>query len=90
MRIVVIGAGSVAIEMAGVIHSGKTFKLVGFVSNKEDEKKFKRKSVFLNYNLIGLVDDLKKKHFTHNQIDGFIVGVGDPSIKEKYYYNKEK
>ena len=86
MRIVIIGAGSVAIEIAGIIHSDKTFRLVGFVGNKIDEKKHKKKSVFLNYNFIGLVDDLKEKYFTHNQIDGFIIGVGDTAIREKYYY----
>jgi acetyltransferase-like isoleucine patch superfamily enzyme len=86
MRIVIIGAGSEATEMAGIVHTDKTFKLVGFVGNKIDAKKFKKKPVFLNYNFIGLVDDLKKKHFTHNQINGFIVGVGDTTIKEKHYY----
>ena len=35
-----------------MIHSDKTFKLVGFAGNKVDEKKFKKKSVFLNYNFI--------------------------------------
>jgi len=86
MRIVIIGAGSEAIEIAGIIHSDKTFKLAGFVGSKIDEKKHKKKSVFLNYNFIGLVDELKEKYFTHNQVDGFIIGVGDTTIREKHYY----
>ena len=88
MKIVIYGIKSSAKIIAEILRENANYDIVGFIGNKEEKKKFKSKKIFLEIPLLGDEELIPK--LILNGIDGFIVGVGNVSLKEEIYYKFEK
>jgi len=84
MKVVIIGAGSVAHMVADIIRSDHNFVLEGFVGTSEEEKKYKEKELFGLGRFLG--DNTIIPHLQEDGVFGFVVAVGDNYLREKYYY----
>ena len=84
MKVVIIGAGSVAYTVADIIKRDHNFILEGFVGTVEEEKKFKEKDLYGLGTFLG--DHSLLPHLHNDGVFGFIVAVGDNYLREKYYY----
>jgi len=90
MKILIYGIKKTAKNIAKVIYQEKVYEIAGFIGNKEEVKKFKNKRIFLNYHLLGTLEEINNIKKNDNQINGFIIGTGDAIRKEGLYYEFEK
>ena len=88
MKIVIYGIKSSAKIIAEILSENSNYEIVGFIGNKQEKKKFKRKKIFLGLPFLGDEELIPK--LILNGIDGFIVGVGNVHLKEEIYYKFEK
>jgi len=84
MKIVIIGAGTSAINTADIIIHDRNFKLVGFVGTEEDEKKYNNINVYNNLPFLGSFNILKE--LVDDGVVGFIAAIGKRYIREKRFY----
>ena len=84
MKIVIIGAGTSAINTADILIHDRNFKLVGFVGNEEDQKKYNNSNVYNNLPFLGTTDILKE--LINDGVFGFIAAIGKSYIREKRFY----
>jgi acetyltransferase-like isoleucine patch superfamily enzyme len=84
MKVVIIGAGSVAHMVADIVRSDHNFILEGFVGTPEEERKYKEKELFGLGRFLG--DHTVLPHLQKEGVYGFVVAVGDNYLREKYYY----
>ncbi len=76
-KIVIIGAGGLAKEVAFIIESLKKFEILGFISSKG--KKGER--IYKDFKIIGNDDAA----FLHYVDMSFVIAIGDPKIRRKVY-----
>ena len=84
MKVVIIGAGSVAHMVADIIRSDHNFILEGFIGTPEEEIKYKEKELYGLGRFLG--DHSVIPHLQNDGVSGFVVAVGDNYLREKYYY----
>jgi len=88
MKIVIIGAGTGAINIANIIIKDKNFRLTGFIGTAEEEEKFGGKKLLGDIPFLGdhsLIPKLRE-----NDIVGFVVAISDNSLREKAFYEATK
>ena len=84
MKVVIIGAGSVAHMVADIILSDHNFVLEGFVGTPEEEREYKEEELYGLGSFLG--DHTVIPHLQDDGVFGFVVAVGDNYLREKYYY----
>lgn len=84
MRVVIIGAGTGAANVADILIHDKNFKLYGFVGTTEEEGKFTGKKLYNEIPFLGDHSILPK--LKENDIIGFVIAIGINTIREKSYY----
>lgn len=84
MKIVIIGMGSAAINIADIISNEHNFEVTGFIGTEEENKKFYGKKIYKDAPFLGsrkILKDLRKQN-----IGGFIAAIGDNYIRENAFY----
>lgn len=84
MKVVIIGAGTGAANVADILIHDKNFKLYGFVGTTEEEGKFTGKKLYNEIPFLGDHSILPK--LRENDIVGFVVAISINTIREKSYY----
>jgi acetyltransferase-like isoleucine patch superfamily enzyme len=84
MKVVIIGAGSVAHIAADIINNQHNFSLKGFIGTSEEDKKFKERDLHGMGAFLG--DHTIIPHLYEDDVFGFIVAIGDNYLREKYFY----
>jgi len=85
MKVAIIGFGSAAMTVADIVMESHNFHLAGFVGTKEEEEENLRNlKLYRNIPFLGKHSVLPK--LKEGDITGFIVAIGDNSIREKTYY----
>ena len=84
MKVAIIGVGSAAMTVADIIMGNHNFHLAGFVGTKEEEKKIRNLKLYQNIPFLGKHSVLPR--LKEGDIMGFIVAIGDNSIREKVFY----
>lgn len=84
MKVVIIGAGTAAINVADILVQDRNFQLAGFVGTEEEEKTLAGKKLFEDVAFLGGRSILPK--LKENDIYGFIVGIGESILREKAFY----
>jgi acetyltransferase EpsM len=88
MKIVILGSGTTAKSVYNILNENKGFQIVGFIGSDADANKYENNDVVNKVPFLGtftLLEDLLK-----NAIEGFIVAVGDNTLREKIYYRAIK
>lgn len=88
MKIVIYGIKSSAKIIAEILNENANYDVVGFIGNKKEKKKYKGKKIFLDLPFLGDEELIPK--LILNGIDGFIVGIGDITLKEEIYNKFQK
>jgi len=84
MKVVIIGAGSVANIAADIINSQHNYSLKGFIGTAEEDKAFHEKELYGMGAFLG--DHSIIPHLYEDEVFGFIVAIGDNYLREKYFY----
>lgn len=84
MKIVIYGVKYTAKIIAEILNESKAFEIVGFLGNKNEKKDLLNKRIYEDISFIG--DNSLIPKLSLNGIDGFIIGVGNLSLREKLYY----
>lgn len=84
MKVVIIGAGSVAHVVADIITNQHNFVLKGFVGTAEEEEMFRERELYGMGMFLG--DHSVIPHLRDDGVFGFIVAIGDNYMREKRYY----
>lgn len=84
MKLVIIGAGTAAINVADILVKDRNFRVFGFIGTAEEEAKLGGKKLYDDIPFLGNRKILKK--IRENDVMGFIVAIGDNFIREKAYY----
>ncbi len=89
MKILIYGIKSSAKFIAETISESHNFEILGFIGNTKEKQKFFNKKIFNDYYFLGTIRDIEQLKKTHEDLKGFIVGVGDTNFKESIYYKLE-
>ena len=84
MKVAIIGVGSAAMTVADIIMESHNFHLAGFVGTKEEEKNLKNLKLHQNIPFLGKHSVLPR--LKEGDIMGFIIAIGDNSIREEAFY----
>ena len=84
MNIVIIGVGTQAMVVADIIVSSNNFNLAGFIGNKEEATRYDRSTQIHGVPFLGDHDILGR--LSENDISGFVVAVGDNSVRERFFF----
>jgi UDP-3-O-[3-hydroxymyristoyl] glucosamine N-acyltransferase len=89
MKILIYGTKSSAKFIAETISESHNFEILGFIGNEKESKELFNKKIFQDYYFLGTLKDVDHLKKLHEDLKGFIVGVGDPILKEDIYYELE-
>ena len=84
MKIAIIGVGTTAMTVTDIIFENHNFELAGFVGTMEEESLLRRSKIYNDIPFLGSRSILKK--LKDENISGFIVAIGDNSLREKAFY----
>ena len=84
MKIIIIGAGTAASNVADIIIQDRNFEIAGFVGTKDEDKKLEGKKIYANIPFLGDRGILPK--LKDNEIFGFVAAIGNNIIREKAFY----
>ena len=84
MKVVIIGAGSVAHVVADIISNQHNYSLKGFIGTTKEEEKFREKELYGIGMFLG--DHSIIPYLRNDGVFGFIVAIGDNYMREKHYY----
>lgn len=84
MKVVIIGAGSVAHIVADILNNQHNYSLKGFVGTGEENKSFQEMDLYGMGPFLG--DHSIIPHLYEEDVFGFIVAIGDNYLREKYFY----
>ena len=84
MKIVVIGAGTLAMTVADILSKDRNFSIAGFIGTKEEDTKFGGTPIYGSFPILGDISLLK--NLIEDGVTGFIVAVGDNKVRETRYY----
>lgn len=84
MKVVIIGAGTSAMNVADTLIHDKNLKLSGFVGTAEEEAKLMGKKLYGDVQFIGDHNILKR--LKENNIVGFVAAIENNYFREKAYY----
>lgn len=85
MKVVIIGAGTGAMNVADILVQDRNLKLSGFIGTTEEGKKLLGKKLYRNVPFIGDHRILKK--LKKDNIVGFVAAIKNNSHRERAYYD---
>ena len=84
MKVIIIGAGTLAMTVADILSEDRNFRLAGFIGTENEDIEFGGKPIYGNMPILGGISLIGK--VIEDGVTGFVAAVGDNNTREKRYY----